>query len=417
MPKRDKNEQTMIFIGFDRPESNYFRMPNSWTDLTAGINSIAELKVVEYILRHTWGYHEYGIKKHITIDEFVHGRRRQDGERMDLGTGLSERAVYDGIRKAVEDGLIEEETDNTDRGRVRKSYSLRMRDSAQVSKDLSELQDLQTGVQTLQGVQSLHGRVQTLPARGAKSAPRSEKETVERINLSNIRKATQDRNDLGPIESEGVPERLRVQGVGRNLKQPESIAEVTAVMPLGEAIAVRQALALRGGLVAPVEATDDESRREASDRPRAPRRMREVPHQDEAYQVIQAYIADFSRELNDKAPLKTSTTRAYNLYKRAGLDQEAFIAQLYAARAVVKERTANIRSRGETSAAGLPMKHKAAYYFAVLEDLLGLRQEPIESGNNSSTTVANHPSTSSRTEPTSGETDGTLRSGWSKQRT
>ena len=77
------------FQGFDKPESNWFRMPNSWTDITAAINSIAALKVVEYILRHTWGYQEYGLKKHITIDEFVSGRRRQDGERIDRGTGFA----------------------------------------------------------------------------------------------------------------------------------------------------------------------------------------------------------------------------------------------------------------------------------------------------------------------------------------
>lgn len=91
--------------------------------------------------------------------------------------------------------------------------------------------------------------------------------------------------------------------------------------------------------------------------------------------------------------------------------------QLYVARAVVKERAANIRSRGEDSAAGLPMKHKAAYYFAVLEDLLGLRQEIEEPMNNTSSNAPPRLSTSSRTAPTSEETDGTLRSGWSKQRT
>ena len=102
-------------------------------------------------------------------------------------------------------------------------------------------------------------------------------------------------------------------------------------------------------------------------------RPRRVPHQDEAYQVIQSYLADFSRELNDKAPLKTSTTRAYNLYKRSGLSQDVFVSQLYAARAVVKEQTGAIRSQGPNNAAGLPVKHKAAYFFAVLEDLLGFR--------------------------------------------
>src|SRR5260370_40165814 len=108
------------FTGFSRPESNFFRMPNEWVDITADIDNLAELKVVEYILRHTWGYQEYGVRKHITIDEFVQGRRRQDGSRMDAGTGLSERAVRYGLQRALEDGLIDEEVDARDRGRVKK---------------------------------------------------------------------------------------------------------------------------------------------------------------------------------------------------------------------------------------------------------------------------------------------------------
>ena len=100
MAADDKRE----FAGFDLPEQNWFRMPNSWTDITAGMKSLAELKVVEYVLRHTWGYQEYGIAKRISTDEFMHGRRRQDGTRLDRGTGLSNRSVIDGLRHAVEHG-------------------------------------------------------------------------------------------------------------------------------------------------------------------------------------------------------------------------------------------------------------------------------------------------------------------------
>src|SRR3954463_7587995 len=106
MPRR-KNDRSG-FPGFDRPESNFFRMPNNWTNITAEINNIAELKVVEYILRHTWGFQEYGIKKRITVDEFMKGRKHQDGTRLDKGTGLSERAVRYGLQNALKDGLIEE---------------------------------------------------------------------------------------------------------------------------------------------------------------------------------------------------------------------------------------------------------------------------------------------------------------------
>ena len=90
------------FPGFEYPESNWFRLPNNWPDLTAEITSLAELKVVEYVLRHTWGFQEYGIIKKITTDEFMNGRKRKDGTRFDKGTGLAKHSVIDGLRKAVE---------------------------------------------------------------------------------------------------------------------------------------------------------------------------------------------------------------------------------------------------------------------------------------------------------------------------
>ena len=97
MPRVKKDRAPTRYEGFTKPETNYFRVPNAWIDLSAEIDNLAELKVVQYILRHTWGYQEFDIKKHITVDEFVRGRKRQDGTRMDKGTGLSERAVRYGL--------------------------------------------------------------------------------------------------------------------------------------------------------------------------------------------------------------------------------------------------------------------------------------------------------------------------------
>src|SRR5581483_1971687 len=50
------------------------------------------------------------------------------GSRIDKGTGLGKKAVIDGIRAAVEQGFIFEEVDGTDRARVKKYYSLVMRE-------------------------------------------------------------------------------------------------------------------------------------------------------------------------------------------------------------------------------------------------------------------------------------------------
>ncbi len=90
------------FEGFAKPKQNWFKMPNEWTDITCEMTSLAELKVMEYILRHTWGFSEYDKPKKITTDEFMHGRKRKDGSRMDRGTGLSHVSVINGLRRAVD---------------------------------------------------------------------------------------------------------------------------------------------------------------------------------------------------------------------------------------------------------------------------------------------------------------------------
>lgn len=139
-------------------------MPNSWTDITAEMKSLAELKVVEYVLRHTWGFQEYGIAKRITTDEFMDGRKRTNRTRMDKGTGLSNRSVIDGLRRAVADGYLIEDVDDTDKARIRKSYQLRMAGRKNLPSD----------------VKNLHIGVKNLDTGGKESSQRSEKDTLEK---------------------------------------------------------------------------------------------------------------------------------------------------------------------------------------------------------------------------------------------
>jgi hypothetical protein len=159
MPDEPLGEHT--FSGFVVPSQNWFRLPNEWTDITCDMKSLAELKVVEYVLRHTWGYQEYGSGKRISTNEFMHGRRRQDGSRMDRGTGLSKQSVIDGLRLAVRDGYLLEERDDRDKGRIQKHYRLHM-------KNLDP------------AVQILDRGVKEVDSRGQQSLHRTEKDTVER---------------------------------------------------------------------------------------------------------------------------------------------------------------------------------------------------------------------------------------------
>jgi hypothetical protein len=178
VPKKQDDTPSIIdFPGFDEPESNYFRLPRDWTNITAKLNSLAEVKVVEYILKHTWGYHEYGVLKHITMDELMNGRKysrekaREVGhERMDDGTGLSHEGVRVGLQRALLDGLIDEAIDDSDRGRIKKLYTIRMRPPSDAASD--------PRTSGGQGRTSAP-RSKTSDRSPQRSSPRTKKETLE----------------------------------------------------------------------------------------------------------------------------------------------------------------------------------------------------------------------------------------------
>jgi hypothetical protein len=164
------------FEGFVPPIKNYFPMPNQWIDICAKIKSLAEMKVVQYVIRHTWGFQEYdGMPKAITTDEFMHGRKRQDKSRIDHGTGLSNRSVIDGLREAVEHGYLIQTIDDTDKARISKAYALRM-----VQSDMKKVH-IEIGCEesSQQLCKSFTSDMNQLHSNREESSHRSEKDTLE----------------------------------------------------------------------------------------------------------------------------------------------------------------------------------------------------------------------------------------------
>ena len=113
------------YSGFEEPKANFTRVPNDFLEAMHIIDTVGEMKVVYYILRHTWGFQDD--QKKITLDEFEHGRKRRDGTRLDSGTGLSKPTIINGLKRAEQHGFIIVGKDDSDGGRVKKFYSLKMR--------------------------------------------------------------------------------------------------------------------------------------------------------------------------------------------------------------------------------------------------------------------------------------------------
>jgi hypothetical protein len=91
----------------------------------------------------------------------------------------------------------------------------------------------------------------------------------------------------------------------------------------------------------------------------------------EARDAIRAYLKDIALKFNDQAPLESSVSRAYNLYEAAHLPLGEFLSHLLAISSAVRERRSKIKKRANGGKATMP------YYFACLEDELGLRPKKV----------------------------------------
>jgi hypothetical protein len=89
--------------------------------------------------------------------------------------------------------------------------------------------------------------------------------------------------------------------------------------------------------------------------------------------AITVAMERFAEELGDQAALKVSVSRALNLYQAAELSVGSFVDLLYQARGEVIDR------RNFPGKAPVP-RNRMAYFFAVVEDRLGLR-EPVGEQN------------------------------------
>lgn len=214
-----------------RPEENWSMLPNEFIDIIPQIETLAEMKVILYVLRHTWGYSDQ--YKKITMDEFINGRKRKDGSRIDNGLGMSPVSIRDGIKRAVAHGYIVVMEDNDDMARQKRFYSLASIDSEPESACEPDDQKL-----TPRGSETDHQMIRNLPSDdqkliigGSETDHRTEKETIERNYkkkddhpaLSTVRNSEQPSGD-GDDHPPGALLRSLLDGAGfvyrdRNLKE------------------------------------------------------------------------------------------------------------------------------------------------------------------------------------------------------
>jgi hypothetical protein len=92
----------MSFDGFRRPTTT--DTPDELFDvILPQVTSLAELKVIMYVVRHTFGYNKW--LDHISLSEFERGittkGKDDQSRRIDAGVGLSRRGIIDGLKAAM----------------------------------------------------------------------------------------------------------------------------------------------------------------------------------------------------------------------------------------------------------------------------------------------------------------------------
>jgi hypothetical protein len=119
-------DQPFFFSGFQFP--NYTPVPDQVFDELLTVLTGAELKVLLYICRRTFGFKKDS--DNISLNQMLHGVVKKDGTRLDAGTGLSKPTLLKALRDLQDKGVIESTRRASDKhGDEATNYRLRFADA------------------------------------------------------------------------------------------------------------------------------------------------------------------------------------------------------------------------------------------------------------------------------------------------
>lgn len=309
---RQPTAQPTAFEGFANP--NYTQVPDELFDQLLPVLSDAELRVLLYIVRRTFGFKRDSDA--ISLSQMVKGITTREGQVLDSGTGLSKSTVARGLKSLKEKGIIVAiRNTSPSRGHEPTIYRLRFKQESEAipaaTRPLSRQQDKPLVSSAAQGMSQPWDTQQTEPQETA----------FEYSNEKTLEGDGEEGNE--PVEVQ------RHQTVSHPDRTRSSISDNS----LGQILK---------------------------------HRIRRDAVRDERQQIGVA-IGRIAQELGDSAEAKVSISRAMNLYQASDASIAGFVDVLYQAKGEVLDR---YRYPGK---APIP-KNRMAYFFAVVEDRLGLKE-------------------------------------------
>lgn len=237
-----------------------------------------------------------------------------DGQRLDYGTGVARSSAVRAIKGLLEKGVIvATKRSSVQRGNETTSYSLRFKQEQSSEKPT---------VVVAQFHRETRGASSTV--KPPLVVPQNPQETGER------KTAFEYLNEMNLVDKTEVDVAITPAPTGSNRRQTNSFEAGS----LGAILRHRV--------------------------------RRDVGRDDRA--AIGVAVERFAEELGDQAEAKVSISRALNLFQASGVSQEVFVDALFQARGEVLDR------RAYPGKAPIP-RNRMAYFFAVVEDRLGLRNE------------------------------------------
>jgi replication protein O len=302
------------FGGLDAPA--YTQVPDDLVDWVMAYLTGAELKVLLYIVRRTFGFKKAADA--ISIEQLCNGIVTHDGRRLDLGTAMKRSTVLEALRSLRQKNLI-------------------------VARPQS---DVLTG-----------------------SRP-----TMYALNLRTRGP------DLGPDDARmpGMPEHTPGyarayppvrQGIPGSM--PDDDRGVRPGIPPGYALAYPQetveqeTVKQETGLSKISKAPQIVDNMRIGDAPDAAAADDEMPSA-----LIAQVMGGYSLMFHDRTHERSNCTRAMRLWRESRLDEETFVDVLHEARRITQQRGNIEREATDGSPEGT--KNRMPYYFKVVEDLVAM---------------------------------------------
>ena len=127
-----RREGKALFRGYSSP--NYTPVPDELFDEQLPDLSGAELKVLLYVIRRTFGFKRES--DNISLSQMLNGLRTRDGRVLDRGVGLSKKTLLQAIKSLEDQAIIlTERRRSQEKGDEPTSYRLNVRSGAIVGRN------------------------------------------------------------------------------------------------------------------------------------------------------------------------------------------------------------------------------------------------------------------------------------------